>query len=153
MVTLRTLAYSTQQAADPHWHNHIKNPPYWLNASVNDGNHRGNQVPPKSSYLWVFLVLTAVSLSACWLLLLVLSGFYISPHVSPQEKLCNRHLVATSLAIVLRTLTNNYFLLFCTDGRIHSTSLYCYWSNSDPWMHSASVVTFFVFSIHLLLDL
>lgn len=30
----------------------------------------------------------------------------------PQKMLCSRHLVKTSLSIVLRTLTNNYFLLF-----------------------------------------
>lgn len=34
------------------------------------------------------------------------------PTFSPHQKLCSRHLVITSLVIVLRTLTNNYFLLF-----------------------------------------
>lgn len=59
-------------------------------------------------------MVTALSFTCeCWHRLLLYKDFLISPSYPPSEwKLCSRHLVTTSLVIVLRTLTNNYFLLF-----------------------------------------
>lgn len=50
-------------------------------------------------------------------------------------------------AVVLRSLTNELlYCLFpslCTDGRILSTSFYCYWMESARCMHSAAIIIFF----------
>lgn len=52
-------------------------------------------------------------------------------------------------AVVLRSLTNELlYCLFpslCTDGRVLSTSVYCYWMDSARCMHSAAIYVFFFF--------
>lgn len=51
-------------------------------------------------------------------------------------------------AIVLKLLTNElFYCLFpslCTDGRILSTSFYCYWIDSGLCMHCVRVLRFFL---------
>lgn len=50
-------------------------------------------------------------------------------------------------AVVLRSLTNELlYCLFpslCTDGRVLSKSVYCYWMDSARCLHSAAILSFF----------
>lgn len=113
MANLSSLAHSTQQAAYPHWHNHGKNPQDWLNASVKVLKHSWNLHPIN---IFVFQspsgncsVIYFLNGDFCCYCLQILT---LAPIFSPLWKLCSRHSVTSSLAIVLRTHTNNYFLLF-----------------------------------------